>query len=146
MTLPDPEPGLVISYSFLWSDEAAAGHAEGKKHRPCAIVLAMTPDSRVPDGRRVIVLPITHTRPKDADAAVELPHGIKRHLGLDDLPSWVVLDELNVFVWPGFDLRHLPGKPGQYAYGYLPPRFFDRLRERLRERRARGRLKAISRD
>jgi hypothetical protein len=146
VTFPDPEPGLVISYSFLWSDEAAAGHAEGRKNRPCAIVLATAPDACVPDGKRVVVLPITHTQPMDDDAAVELPHGIRRHLGLDDAPSWVVVDELNVFLWPGFDLRHLPGKPGQYAYGYLPPRFFDRLRAKLRERRAHGRLKAISRD
>jgi hypothetical protein len=146
VTFPHPEPGLVISYSFLWSDEAAAGHAEGRKHRPCAIVLAMAPDAGVPDGKRVVVLPITHTLPMDADAAIELPHRVKRHLGLDDAPSWVVLDELNVFVWPGFDLRHLPGKPGQYAYGYLPPRFFDQLRDSLRERRAQRRLRVVSRE
>lgn len=146
MTYPDPEPGLVISYSFLWSDEAAAGRAEGRKTRPCAIVLAIAPDARLPDGKRVVVLPITHTRPTDADAAVGLPCGVQRHLGLDDAPSWVIVDELNVFGWPGFDLRHIPGRPGQYAYGYLPPRFFDQLRDRLRERRARGRLKTISRE
>jgi hypothetical protein len=146
VTYPDPEPGLVISYSFLWSDEAAEGHAEGRKHRPCAIVIAMTPDAHVPDGKRVVVLPITHGRPMDADAAVELPRGVKRHLGLDDAPSWVVLDEVNVFMWPGFDLRHVPGKPGQYAYGYLPPRFLGHLREKLWERYARGRLRAISRE
>jgi hypothetical protein len=136
----------VISYSFLWSDEAAAGHAEGRKNRPCAIVLAMTPDARVPDARRVVVLPITHARPVDPDAAVELPRGVTRHLGLDDSPSWIILDELNVFGWPGFDLRHIPGKPGQYVYGYLPPRFFDQLRDRFRERRMLGRLKAIRRE
>lgn len=146
MTFPDPEPGLVVSYSFLWSEEATAGHVEGRKQRPCAIVLAAAPDARLPDGRRVIVVPITHTRPVDADAAVELPQAVRRHLGLDDAPSWVVVDELNVFLWPGFDLRHLPGKPGHYTYGYLPPRFFDRLRDKLRERRAHGRLKAISRE
>lgn len=146
MTYPDPEPGLVISYSFLWSDEAASGHVEGRKTRPCAIVLAITPDASVPDGRRVAVIPITHARPLDADAAVELPRGIRKRLGLDDAPSWVVVDELNVFVWPGFDLRHIPGKPGQFAYGYLPPSFFDQLREKLRERRLHRRLRAITRE
>lgn len=146
MTYPEPEPGLVVSYAFLWSDEAAAGHAEGSKNRPCAIVLATTPDARVPNGKQVAVLPITHARPRDLEAAVELPAAVKRHLGLDDALSWVVLDELNVFVWPGFDLRHIPGQPGQYAYGYLPPRFLDRLRDGLRERRVRGRLRSIDRE
>jgi hypothetical protein len=33
-----PEPVLVIWYSYLWSDEAAAGLEEGGKDRPCVIV------------------------------------------------------------------------------------------------------------
>ncbi len=136
----------MISYSFLWSDEAAEGRAEGRKTRPCAIVLSLSPDARVPDGKRVAVLPITHARPREAASAIELPVAVKRHLGLDEALSWVVLDELNVFVWPGFDLRHIPGKPGQYAYGFLPPRFLDLLRVKLRERRASGRLRAIGRE
>jgi hypothetical protein len=41
MEFPQPEVGLVISYSYLWSDEAEAGHVEGRKNRPCAIVLVV---------------------------------------------------------------------------------------------------------
>ena len=40
MSLPDPKPGLVIRYSFLWSHERDRGAIEGSKDRPCAIVLA----------------------------------------------------------------------------------------------------------
>lgn len=32
MTLPDPEPGLVISYAYLWHHEHARGREEGLKH------------------------------------------------------------------------------------------------------------------
>ena len=39
MTLPAPEPGLVISYAYLWHDEYEAGKDEGRKDRPAAIVL-----------------------------------------------------------------------------------------------------------
>lgn len=145
VTYPEPEPGLVISYAFRWSDEAAGGHAEGSKNRPCAIVLVTTPDACIPDSKRVAVLPITHTRPQDPDSAIELPEGVKRHLGLDEAQSWVALDELNMFVWPGFDLRQIPGQQGRYAYGFLPPRFLDRVRDRLRERRVRGQIRAIGR-
>lgn len=146
MSYPDPEPGLVISYSYLWGDEAAAGHVEGRKHRSCAIVLAVAPDPRVPEGRRVAVLPVTHALPSDAGGGVELPRAVRMRLGLDDAPSWVIVDELNEFVWPGFDLRHIPGRPGQYVYGFLPPRFFHGLLARLRERRAQRLLNAVTRD
>ncbi len=134
----------MISYSYLWSDEATAGHAEGRKNRPCAIILSTTSDARVPDGKLVAVLPITHT-PGDPAMAVELPAAIKRRLGLDDERSWVVLNEMNAFVWPGFDLRPVPGKPGQYVYGHLPPRFFDTLRDRWLEAQRISTTKAVRR-
>ena len=38
-----------------------------------------------------------------------------------DLP-----DELNEFVWPGFDLHPIKGD-GRIEYGFLPPKFFERL-------------------
>lgn len=52
----------------------------------------------------VTVVPITHSPHRNPDAAIEIPSAIKRHLGLDDQPSWIVLDDLNVFTWPGYDL------------------------------------------
>jgi hypothetical protein len=60
MAHPEPEVGLVISYSYLWSDEAAAGHVEGRKARPCAIVMAVRHDEEQPP--RVAVIPITHSQ------------------------------------------------------------------------------------
>lgn len=38
---PEPQPGLVISYAYLWSDEAERGLVEGREDRPCAIVVAI---------------------------------------------------------------------------------------------------------
>jgi hypothetical protein len=40
MALPEPAPGLVICYSYLWHDERRRGVDEGRKDRPCAIVVA----------------------------------------------------------------------------------------------------------
>lgn len=34
MTLPRPIPGLVISYAYLWMQEALGGAEEGRKDRP----------------------------------------------------------------------------------------------------------------
>ena len=131
MAIPTPEPGLVISYSFLWSDEAAEGHAEGRKTRPCAIVLVLVPADIAGGAPGVYVAPITHSLPSDPEVAAEIPLAVKRHLGLDQERSWVLLDELNAFVWPGYDLRQIPGAPGEYAYGLLPPRFFEALLDRF---------------
>ena len=62
-----------------------------------------------------------------------------------DEASWVVLDELNTFAWPGYDLRPIPGSPGRYAYGMLPPRFFTQIIERLRSLRAKRRVRTTER-
>jgi hypothetical protein len=65
---------------------------------------------QVLDDRAIVsVIPITHSPPRDAEDAVEMPPGLKRHLGLDDQPSWIVITELNDFVWPGVDLVPIPG-------------------------------------
>ncbi len=75
----------------------------------------------------VTVLPITHRAPHDPAAAVEIPPPVKNLLALDAERSWVVVDEGNEFVWPGYDLRKVPGNPARYDYGFLPPRFFNQV-------------------
>jgi hypothetical protein len=58
MPIPTPEPGLVISYAYLWHHEHEAGREEGRKDRPSVIVLAV--ERPVNDTTVVVVLPITH--------------------------------------------------------------------------------------
>jgi len=43
--LPEPVPGLVIRYSYLWYAEHVLGREEGQKDRPCAIVAAIRTDA-----------------------------------------------------------------------------------------------------
>lgn len=120
MPIPVPEPGLVISYAYLWFDEARSGRIEATKDRPCAVVLSSRTTTE--GGLFVTVAPITHRAPANPNHAIELPASVKERLGLDHNPSWLVLTEVNRFEWPGFDLRSIPGRPGEYAYGLLPPR------------------------
>lgn len=79
MPLPVPRPGLVISYSYLWADQARAGDGEGRKDRPCVVVVAVV--DREGD-TLVYVAPVTHSRPM-GDEAIALPPPVKRHLNLD---------------------------------------------------------------
>ena len=129
MALPKPVVGLIIRYSYLWYREHLEGRDEGQKDRPCAIVAAL----RIDHGdTRVLVLPITHTPPDHPALAVEIPAKVKARLQLDDARSWVVFSEWNEFVWPGPDLRRLPGATdASVAYGMLPPGLFAVVRDRF---------------
>jgi len=142
VTLPTPVPGLVISYAYLWHDERRRGVEEGRKDRPCAIVLAV----RDADGDTLVyVAPVTHREP-DAGAGIEVPAMVKRQLGLDAQRSWIVTSELNRFVWPGFDLRPIRrDRPDVFHWGYLPVGLFDALRRAIVERQKEGKLRTLDR-
>jgi hypothetical protein len=130
MPIPTPEPGLIISYAYVWDHEAQTGQEEGRKDRPCVIALAA---ERQEDGETLVtVLPATRRPPDNAAAAVEFPNAIKKHLGLDDERSWVTVSEGDQFVWPGYDLRKARNTD-RYDYGYLPPRFFKEILVAFRE-------------
>lgn len=132
MSFPAPYPGLVIRYAYLWKREYDLGREEGSKDRPCAIVMAVV--DQVGD-QEVLVLPITHTPPSNPADAIEIPAATGKRLHLDSERSWIVISEANEFVWPGPDLRVLPGRDeSSIAYGTLPPRFFSFIRDRFLER------------
>ena len=129
MSLAAPTPGLVISYAYLWHEQARHGLEAGSKDRPCVIVLSTIQDEL---GTIVTVAPITHGPPKDPEGAVELPAETKRRLGLDDERSWAVVTEVNRFRWPGPDLRPIAGAgPPRFSYGLLPAKLFLRIRQGL---------------
>lgn len=130
MPLPRPEPGLVIHYDYLWRHELAAGAEQGSKSRPCVIIAVATTDDR----SETVVAPITHVEPSPPAAGVEIPSRVKRHLGLDEGRSWVITTDLNVFDWPGVDIRVVPNaSPGTFDYGFLPPRLFEQIKSRIAE-------------
>ena len=144
---PEPEVGLVISYSYLWKEEEEQGLVEGRKDRPCAMVLTVeVPAAESSRRKQVAVAPITHSLPYDPNVAIEIPPRIKEHLGLDGKRSWVILEEVNIFTWPGFDLRPIRRGETRIDYGLLPPRFFDRLIEKFKELRSQGKVAGASRD
>jgi hypothetical protein len=129
MPLPTPEPGLVIRYAYLWHAEYRQDREEASKDRPCAVILTAIDE----DGETVVtVLPVTHTPPHRADEAVELPGITKQRLGLDHARSWVIVSEMNRFIWPGPDLRPVPPvEAGRFDYGLLPPGLYRTIRERF---------------
>lgn len=136
MDIPDPQPGLVIRYAYLWRDEQQRGSDEGWKDRPCAIVLAV---AKADGATRVVVAAITHTPPQAGTGAIAVPTLTAKRLGLDDVPQWIVSHEFNIFTWPGPDIRPAPGSnPPSIAYGQLPhgltTQLINQAREHVRQR------------
>ena len=129
MDIPTPKPGQVIRYAYLWADEHDQGKEEGSKDRPVAIILATVARH---NNLSVAVLPITHTPPSDSTEALEIPPDTKRRLNLDNDRSWVILNELYMFAWPGPDIRSVPASdPATILYGMLPANFVREIRDRV---------------
>ena len=70
---------------------------------------------------------------------MQVPPKLKRYLGLDDEPSWIYTDQLNIFVWPGPDLRPgewlstRPAASGTCVISPLPTDWFEEVKEHLAE-------------
>ena len=143
MSLPPPERGLVIAYNYLWRHEHRKGRDEGRKTRPVVIVLVVRRDKG--DLERVTVAPITHSPPDRTVEAIELPARVKQALGLDQERSWIILDEVNEFTWPGYDIRPAPGS-ASFSYGYIPPKLYDAVIVRLLKLAAARQVTEIPRD
>ena len=81
---------------------------------------------------------LTPHRSGRADA-IEIPLKVKKRLGLDSARSWIVLTELNRFIWPGPDIRLAPGHDSP-LYDAIPDWLFFDVREGIVRHRDEGRL------
>ncbi|MFZ4409334.1 MAG: hypothetical protein ACOYOH_18485, partial [Paracraurococcus sp.] len=92
------------------------------------------------------VAPITSRTPARAADGIALPAETRRRLGLQEDPCWVVLTEVNRFVWPGPDLRPVEATAGPaWSHGLLPAHLILRIRDEIVARARARRLRAVSR-
>lgn len=142
MALPDPKPGMVIRYDYVWAHDEAAGRSQGKD-RPACLVAASDGFARP---RYVVLLPITHSPPSMNTIGIEIPARVKAFLGLDDQPSWIIVSEHNIDEWPNGGLTPVPGGGGEFSYGFIPPGLFSIVRARFLELARAGKSAGIKRD
>ncbi len=121
MPLPNPELGLIVYYSYVFHGRSRNIGNAGK-NRPCLIV-AVFPDPDDPLKTGLLLLPITHSPPAAEEVGVELTADAKFAAGLDGRPQWLLVSQGNRDTWPE-DIAALPNRPGDFAYGFLPPRTF----------------------
>ena len=78
--------------------------------------------------------------------AIDPSSKTRGRLGLDGARSWVLVSEVNRFVWTGADLRPISrGRPDRFEFGFLPPSLFRQIRERLAACARAQRLKSVER-
>jgi len=138
-----PQVGQIVDHHFLWIEQHAAGETEGRKARPCLIIAVERLAENAPP--RVTVLPITSQAPRRGPTAIPIPNDIKVRIGLDRRrPAWIVIDEANVFTWPGFDL--VPQGDGGFVRGVVTRGFFMTVRDAVIALRTRREPRVVERD
>lgn len=75
-----PKAGDVLSYPYLWARQARTGETEGRKLRPCAVVLAVTNHT---DKTHLRLCAVTTQSRMEGTLAVAVPDTEKRRAGLD---------------------------------------------------------------
>jgi hypothetical protein len=142
-----PPVGHVVAYEYLWMSKAGR-REDGEKVYPAAIVMARKDIGPTPIA---FVLGISHMPPPARRRALQVPAKLKRHLGLDDAPSWIYTDELNIFAWPGPDLRPasylstLPSARDTCIVGALPGDWFKLVTAHLAQSHRLGGVATIRR-
>lgn len=111
------------------------GRDQGKDRPACLV--AASDSTATP--RFVVILPITHSAPAGDTVGIEIPLKVRQAIGLDDAPSWVIVSEHNIDEWPNGGLAPLPGRPGIFAYGFVPPSLFAQIKAEFLELSKQGR-------
>jgi hypothetical protein len=146
--IPEPIPGLIFRYGYLWLEEYRKGRTDPSKDRPACIIakvvqqadrlLKIADDVAVEPGD-VIILPITTKPPGSGQIAVELTADEKRLCQLNpEFPSWLIVSEFNADIWPNADISLIRGT-NRIDYGIARPGLMKRIgQEFLLARRANG--------
>ena len=138
-----PNVGQIVLHQFLWADEQASGRTEGAKARPCIVIAVESLGGG--HGPRVTVLPITSQSPRSGTTAIKIPDALKTRIGLDPAqPGWVVVDNANVFTWPGFDL--VPSSDDAFIRESITSGFFQQIVNAVLAVHSRGQLRRTDRD
>ena len=126
MPLPQPKLGLVVHYGFVWAGTGRRPPPDAGKSRPCLIVDLDSTSEPAIGGRsilRITYLPISHVPPRTGEQALPIPPRVAQHLGLTQQASFLYTSYAVEDDWP-FDLDSIPGEPGRFDYGFIPPRLF----------------------
>jgi hypothetical protein len=61
------------------------------------------------------------------------PARLDQSFRLRAAPGWAIVSEHNVDEWPNGGLAPIPGRPGVFGYGFIPPSLFALIKSRFLE-------------
>lgn len=142
----EPKPGLVIRFDYLWRDEQMRGLENGRKDRPCVIVVATK--AREDGSVRVMVCPVTHSPPNDNQTAVEITLKLARALNLDADQMWIKTHELNSFTWEKdrIPVGVVKTPAGKWLHGFVPYEIREKALAQVRRNNRQRNLLQVKRD
>ncbi len=94
MSTEPPPRGSIVTYPYLWLHQAQRGETEGRKDRPCCLILAVRNEDS--GEHHLMLLAISSQPPADNQEAIAIPDIERRRAGLSRYPSaWIVTSEFN---------------------------------------------------
>lgn len=137
MTSDFPKAGQVIEYHYLWRWQLDRGETEGRKKRPSCVVLVVVNSA----GNRVLfIAPITSKLPLRDRISLPIPEIERHRAGLDNVPLWILVDEVNVDV-----LETSYTLEDRVAIGQFGSRFTDVIIRAVQKVRVSGSLQLSKR-
>ena len=125
-----PQLGMIVRYGFAFEPEDKDSN---NKTRPAMILFAHK-------SGLTLVVPITHSEPKEGQDTLEIPDNLKEQLDLDEDKQWIHFNAANLFTWMGYDL--VPSD----TYPIAPRPFYEAVARRYLEIANAGRVTKINRD
>lgn len=120
MGYDDIQSGSLIDYQFDWHQESLRGEIEGRKSRPCAVVLRLR--------NSFVIMPVTTKRPNVNTLAISFPEIEAERLHLErGIERWVIIEEINIDEIPSYVME-----PNAFI-GQLSKSFGRQLVEALRQ-------------
>ena len=114
------QSGSLINYHFLWYRESQRGESEGRKSRPCAVVLRLE--------NSFVIMPVTTKQPDSKNIAIKFPEIEAERLKLErGIERWVIVDEINTDEIPSYVMEP------DALIGQLSKSFARQLIEALRK-------------
>lgn len=143
--LPAPKVGMVVNYEYIWARQFRDGFKpeDVVKIRPCAILAVVEGK----DDTTVYVSPMTHTAPYHPERSIKLGEDTSRRLRMDCNSTYLMVDEVNKFTWPGDGLRRVFNRgAASYSFGNLPEAVLLEARSKLKAFNASKALSFVPRD
>ena len=136
MTTRLPPKGSLITYPYLWLSQADQGETEGRKDRPCCLLLQVW--DAATETHHLMILAVSSQPPRKDQTALQVPDTERRRGGLARYPAaWVVVSEYNYDIAERSFYLDLAAE----VLGAFSPTFMGRIAATLKAEMAQGRTR-----